>query len=180
MTLPRGDDERQRQRDRHADGFRQRGRRGARAAFAAIDMHIIGTSFGMIDAIGKPFVEKLIVAHDKFHAHRQLRDAAHARNEFAQFTDASNVMMPIRADRSLACGDAANGRDFARHFRSGQQATLAGLCALPELDLNHPHAFMRCDCAQLFLAQIAMLVAHAVFCRADLEDDVGAALNVKG
>ena len=47
-----------------------------------------------------------------------------------------DVPVPIRTDRILAGRNAANGGDERRDFRPGQQAALAGLRALRELDLE--------------------------------------------
>ncbi len=75
-------------------------------------------------------------------------------------------------------GNAADGGDLRRHLDRRQDAALAGLGALAELELEHLHLIECCDLAQAVVVERAIQRAHPVFGGADLEDDIAAALQV--
>ena len=172
MARPRGGDQRQGLGNRQANVIRQRRRRGASAALAAIDMDIVRAALWMGQAIGEPLVEKRRIADHHLHPDRLAGEGPHPGDELAEFADAADIEVPVGADAVLADGDAAHRGDFGRHLGARQDAAFAGLGALRELDLEHPHLRMGRDGAQLGFRQIAVLVAHAVFGGAHLHDEV--------
>ena len=86
--------------------------------------------------------------------------------------------VPVGRDGVLTFRDAANGGNFGGDLRSGQYSSLARLCPLAQLQFEHPDIFVGGDLAQPVVAEIAILIAHAVLCRSDLEDDVASAFQV--
>src|SRR5579885_2039997 len=74
--------------------------------------------------------------------------------------------------------DAADARNLLRHLGARQDAALAGLRALAQLDFNHAHLRMPRHFAQLALVEIAVKIAHAVLGGAHLEHQVAAAGEV--
>jgi hypothetical protein len=75
---------------------------------------------------------------------------------------------PIEAISGCGLGD----------FLRWQDAALAGFRPLAQLDLEHPHLRVVGHHAQFFVRQPPPAVAHPVFRRADLEDDVAPAFQV--
>ncbi len=86
--------------------------------------------------------------------------------------------MAIRAERILADADTTNLGDLFGHLGPRQHAALTGFCALAELDLEHLHLRVRRDLADLVVVEIAVEVTYPVLRRADLKDDVAAAVEV--
>jgi len=88
--------------------------------------------------------------------------------------------MPVRGKGILPHGDAPNGGDFRGHLGPQQNAPLAWLGPLGKLDFKGPHRLVGGQLAQFFQGQAAVLVAAAVFGRADLENDVAAPFQMIG
>jgi hypothetical protein len=146
--------------------------------FAAADLHVVGAPFRMEDTILEPRLQKLGVAGDEFDTNRLAGDAAHPRDELAEFTDIADVVVAVRADTVAALWDAADRGDFLRYFSAWQDTAFAGLGALGQLDFEHADLFVRGDLAQFFLGQRAVGIPHTVFRRSHLHDDVAATLKV--
>ena len=71
--------------------------------------------------------------------------------------------MPIGTVRILPGGDAANGRDFRGYLDARQNAALAGLGALRQLDLEHLHLRDCRELMQCVLIEASVLTADAIF-----------------
>jgi hypothetical protein len=63
-------------------------------------------------------LQKPGVAGDEFDPDRFAGDAAHPRDELAEFTDIADVMAAVRADTVAALWNTADGGDFFRYFRA--------------------------------------------------------------
>ena len=94
--------------------------------------------------------------------------------------DAVDLRVAVGRDRVLVGRDATDLGDLLGDLAGRQDAALAGLGALAELELDHPDLFVGGDALQAVVTQVAVLVAGAVFGGADLEDDVAAAAQVIG
>jgi hypothetical protein len=86
--------------------------------------------------------------------------------------------MPVGADGVLTNGNSANSGDFPRHFAPGQNATFAGFGTLAEFEFEHPDLVVRGNFAQLVIAEITHCIPDTVLGCADLENNVGTALEV--
>ena len=99
-------------------------------------------------------------------------------DEVHEVFDIVDFRMAIGGYGRLADRNAANPGDLAGHFRGGQNTSFAGFGALGQLHLNHLHLRFRRKVAEFFLVKPAVLIAHAVFRRADLENNIATAFKV--
>jgi len=106
-------------------------------------------------------------------------DLSHMGDEIQQLADRVDLGMPVGADRVLANLDPTDLGDFLADLFAGKNTALAWFRSLAELDLKHLHLVTLGDPAQLVVVERAIIIAHAIFGGADLEDDVAATLNVK-
>jgi hypothetical protein len=127
---------------------------------------------------GREFGHEVLAADCRLDANRLAGQRAHLLDSVEQVVDAGNVPVTVRAQRILAFGNAADAGDLGRHLVAGQDAALARLRPLRELDLESPYRFVRGQFAQAFCGQLPAHVAHPVFRGADLKDDVAAALEM--
>src|SRR6185503_15080066 len=77
-------------------------------------------------------------------------------------------------------GDAADPGDFLRYFRGRQHATMAGLGALADLELDHLDLVFVGDLGKQIGIEAAVAVTAAEIAGADLPDDVAAILAMIG
>ena len=87
---------------------------------------------------------------------------------------------PVRAQRRLALGDAPDRGDFGGHLGGGQDAALARLGALAELDLEHLDLVVRGDGAKLGVVKQPVGRAHSVIGGADLEHEIAPTFQMAG
>nr|WP_235901019.1 hypothetical protein [Pontixanthobacter aquaemixtae] len=165
----------QRLAQRQPDIVDQRHRGGAGPAVPAINRDEIGRRCAspLLDQV-KQLVEPGMCPDHGFETDRFAGHAANMRDHVEQIFAIGNLRVAIGGNRILALGNAANLRNFAGHFRAGQNAAFPRFRPLRELQFDHSDLFMRRHFAQLFIGQAAIGIAHAIFGRAELEDDIAA------
>ena len=87
--------------------------------------------------------------------------------------------MTIGGNARFALGNATNFGDLGIDLGRWQDAPLAGLCALRELQFKHPHLRDLGDFLQARITEIARRIANPVFGSANLKNDVAAPIEVK-
>jgi hypothetical protein len=111
-------------------------RRGAGAAFGAVDHDVVGRDAGLQHGLddAEPLPD---VADAQLEAHRlAARQLAQAGDELHQLDRRENALC-AEARCSPPHRHAARGGDLGRHLGARQHAAVAGLGALAELDLDH-------------------------------------------
>ena len=166
---------------RQADIVHQRHRRRAGATFGAVEGDEVRRALHpALEDECKQAIEPAVGADGRLEAHRLAGHLTHVPDQFQQFLVAFHFRVPVRADGIMAGRDAADPGDLLGDLAARQDAALTRFRALAQLDLDHAHLLVGGDPGQLAVIQVAVLVAHAVFCGADLEHDVGAAFQVIG
>ena len=111
-------------------------------------------------------------------ADRPPGDVPDTADDVQQVGHRVDIEVPVGGDRIPVCRDAADPGDFLGDLGGRQNAALARLGALAELELEHPDLLVGRELAQPVVAQIAVGIAHAVFRGADLEHEIAAALEM--
>src|SRR6202023_888015 len=89
---------------------------------------------------------------------------------------AENARVGGRRDAVLVHGDAADPGYLLGHFGRRQDAAMAGLGALADLELDHLDLIVGCDAGEFFRIERAVAVAATEIAGADLPDQVAAVL----
>ena len=154
---------------------------GPRATLAAIHRDEIGGRLrsARIDQ-GEQILPRLGRADHRLEPHRLARHLADMADHVQQALETVDIQMAIGRDTVQAHRNPPDRRDLGIHLLTGQDTALAGLGPLRQLQLEHLHLRMIRHRAQPFVAQVAMLVPHTVFGRADLIDDVAGPGQMKG
>ena len=88
--------------------------------------------------------------------------------------------MAVRADGITADRYIPDSGNFFRHLAPRKDAALAGFCPLAHFDFKHAYSFVCGDLAYLVIVEVAFGIPYPVLGCTDLENDVGAALEVIG
>ena len=88
--------------------------------------------------------------------------------------------MPVRAYGSHPFFYAADFRYFSGNFYCRENAALARLGALTQLELDHFHLFEVAEFTQFVVTEISVAVSNAVFRGTDLKDNVAPAFQMPG
>ena len=151
---------------------------GARATLFTVNddkvRHDASLEHGFDD--GKPLPR---VTQAKLEAHRlAARQLAQLGDKLQQLDRRAKSAVRSGRDAIDALGDAARGRDLGRYFGGGQDAALAGLSALAQLDLYHLDLWqLRAGLKSLGI-KTAIGIAAAKVARAYLPDQIAAMLAV--
>ena len=134
-------------------------RGGSRAAFSAIDHDEVRRNAGLQHGFhhGKPFPGV---------ADAQLEAGGLAPRQGTQFFYEMHHFNG-RGKRAVGCGryavhshwHAARGSNFCRDLGAGKHATVAGLGALAELELDHLHLRVGGICRKFFRVECAVVIA---------------------
>ena len=124
------------------------------------------------------FVKPARLAYNRLDTDRLAGDFANPVDHVEQIVDTVNIRVPVGAEGVLAHGDAAGACDHLSHLGARQDAALAGLGALGELDFHHPNFVVAGHCPEPVIAELTLLVTHAVLGGAYLEYQITAALQV--
>ncbi len=125
-------------------------------------------------------MEEIELSNHHLEARRFTGHGANTVNHVEQIIHGADVHMAVGADGVASLFDTPDLGDLSGHLTAGKNAAFAGLRTLAHLDFEHAHLFVSSDLAQLVVVQVALLVAHAVLRRADLEHDVATTLEVIG
>ena len=164
-------------REREANGVHKHPGGGAGAPLGPVDGDKVWKDLLAAHLVHKRG-ELLRIAHAQFHPRWQARYGAHALDERHGGGKIGTLHMSRRRNHVFSRGDLAQFGDFLAHFFRGQNSSLAGFGSLGEFDFDHADFGMGAEVAQGVLVQGGVLVAHAEFGRAHLEDQVGPALQM--
>ena len=95
-----------------------------------------------------------------------------------EFAPVTRLDMAVGRNARRPLWDTPNSGNLGVDLFRGQNAALAGLGPLRQLQLEHLYLRKRGQLAQLFLAQLSLSVAHAILRRADLHNHIAPALKV--
>ena len=163
---------------RHAYVVGEFDRGCTRAAFGSVHHDEVGRDVGFHHGLdhGKPFPG---VAYAELDAHRfAARQAAQPAQKLHQLQWRMKRAVGAGADAVLPHGNATGGGNFRRDLGAQQHASVAGLGALAELELNHLDLRVTCVFDEAFFAERAVGVAAAKVAGGNLPDQVTAMLAV--
>ena len=168
------DHTRQRLGDRQRHVIHQRLRRGATAAFAAVDGNEVRCKLGAPAQDGvTQVVHERPAANGCFYTDRTTGQITDIGNFIEQVVDIGNIVVAVRADRILARRYAADAGDFLGDFPPRQHAALARFGSLRQFDFEGFDVFGQFF--SLFCGKTAIEFTNAVLGRADLHDHIAAA-----
>ena len=157
----------------------ERLRRRAGTALAAVDSEEVGRAVqaAPFHRLGQ-LVHELPATDGGLDPHRLAGQLAYLHDHVEQFVHVAGFRMAVWRQRILADRDAADAGDFLGHLGRGENAALARLGPLRQLDLEGTHLLDGGQFLEADRVEVAVGVAHAVFGGADLEDDVATTFQV--